>query len=277
VDLLQRKATIREATVSFIFRLPKKNPGSCHLAESSLFWGRARSFISPRTIFGDLHRDGDSPQENIRTGNGGRRQKSISRRVSYFRLQNIPKPSISSGTTGVTTRVTLLSRAPATCWAGAWSTRGSMGKGGRFFEDMLLNYPGTKLSDPIFWGIIKAYLGGGRPEKAILPFNRGFFTYFLSSPHGSNRSLSISGQYYFDKKEFGQCGRNLPPVSQDIPGQRTSGRGLTSCLAESLLNQEGYPAAISAYHHVWRVERKAETRIPGFVEAGLCLLLCEEL
>jgi len=84
-------------------------------------------------------------------------------------------------------------------WHGACLS-GQYPEGRRTFEDILLTYPGTKLSDPIFWGIVKAYLGADEVEKAMLLYQR-FLSYFLASPW-VEQSLYDIGQYYFGKKEY---------------------------------------------------------------------------
>ena len=53
-------------------------------------------------------------------------------------------------------------------YALAWSlvSLGQYSEGRKTFEDILLTYPGTRLSDPIFWGIVKTYLGTDEVERA---------------------------------------------------------------------------------------------------------------
>jgi len=80
---------------------------------------------------------------------------------------------------------------------------------------MLLDYPGTRLSDPIFWGIGRAYLGAQEVEKAIYLYQR-FLTYFLSSPW-IEQSLFDIGQYFFDKKEFASAASTFRQLLRTYP------------------------------------------------------------
>jgi outer membrane protein assembly factor BamD (BamD/ComL family) len=87
-------------------------------------------------------------------------------------------------------------------YALAWSlvSLGQYSEGRKTFEDILLTHPGTRLSDPIFWGIVKTYLGADEVERAILLYQR-FLSQFLSSPWAEQCLFDI-GQYYFGKKEY---------------------------------------------------------------------------
>jgi outer membrane protein assembly factor BamD (BamD/ComL family) len=86
-------------------------------------------------------------------------------------------------------------------YALAWSlvSLGQFSEGRRTFEDILLTYPGTRLSDPIFWGIVKTYLGTGEVEKAVDLYQR-FLSFFLPPPW-VELSLFDIGQHYFNRKE----------------------------------------------------------------------------
>ena len=68
-------------------------------------------------------------------------------------------------------------------YALAWSlvSLGKYSEGRKAFENILMSYPGTNLSDPIFWGVIKTYLGNDEVERAIYLHQR-FLSHFLSSP-----------------------------------------------------------------------------------------------
>ncbi len=93
----------------------------------------------------------------------------------------------------------------STRYVSAWSLLyiGQHSEARKTFENMLLDYPGTRLSDPIFWGIVRTYLGAGDVEKALFLQQR-FLSHFLKSPWVEQISFDI-GQYYFDKKEFGNA------------------------------------------------------------------------
>ncbi len=59
-----------------------------------------------------------------------------------------------------------------------WSlvSLGKSSEARKTFEDILLAYPGTRFSDPIFWGIFRSYLEAKEVEKAT------FLSIRISSP-----------------------------------------------------------------------------------------------
>jgi len=96
---------------------------------------------------------------------------------------------------------------------------GQYPEGRRTFEDILLTYPGTKLSDPIFWGIVKAYLGADEVEKAMLLYQRFFHTFW--PPHGSSKAFMISGNIILGKR-IHECRKHFSSIPEDLSREWTS-------------------------------------------------------
>jgi TolA-binding protein len=112
------------------------------------------------------------------------------------------------------------------------------------FEEMLLDYPGTPLSDPIFWGLVKTYLGTNDVERAILLHQR-FLAQFAASPW-AELSLYDVGQYYFDKKEYFRAADLFRQILRTYP-ESDIREWVYFMLGESLFNAKDYPNAIAAY------------------------------
>ena len=82
-------------------------------------------------------------------------------------------------------------------YAMAWSlvSLGRSSEARKAFEDILLSYPATRFSDPIYWGILRSYLGDHEVEKATFLY-QNFLSHFLPSPWATwfwpNRPTSSS-------------------------------------------------------------------------------------
>jgi TolA-binding protein len=124
---------------------------------------------------------------------------------------------------------------------------GQYAEGRKTFEDILLTHPGTKLSDPIFWGIVKTYLGTDEVERAILLYQR-FLSQFLSSPWAEQCLFDI-GQYYFGKKEYANTANIFRQFLRTYPESELH-EWVHFMLGESLFNQKDYKRAIVSYHQV---------------------------
>jgi TolA-binding protein len=134
-------------------------------------------------------------------------------------------------------------------YALAWSlvSLGHYTEGRKTFEDLLLAFPGTRLSDPIFWGIQKTYLGSDEVEKAI-HFHQRFLSHFLSSPW-AEESLFDIGQYYFGKKDYANAAMTFRQFLRNYPESELQAR-VHFMLGESLFNQKDYLGAMDAYRKV---------------------------
>ena len=140
-------------------------------------------------------------------------------------------------------------------YASAWSqvSLGRYTEGRKTFEEILLTFPGTKLSDPIFFGILKTYLGKHEIEKAV-NFHQRFLSHFLSSAWAEQTFFEI-GQYYFEEKDYTNAAALFQQFLRTHPESDLQER-VYFMLGESRFNQKDYSRAIIAYHKVLEEKRK---------------------
>lgn len=240
---MQLKKGAYEAGHQFFHRVHEKNP-THPIAESSLFWsgyclyhlGQYHGALKELKILLQRHPKGKwNPEAEYLMG------------VSYFRLQSFDEAE------GLFKA--FLKRFPghpleeSARYALAWSlvSLGNHSEGRKSFEEILLEYPGTTFSDPIFWGILRTYLGTHEAERAI-HFHQRFLSFFLPAPWVEQSLLDI-GQYYFEQKEYANAATTFRLFLRTYPESDLQ-EWVYFMLGETLLSQKDYAGAVSAYEQV---------------------------
>ena len=254
----------------FFHQVNEKSPGH-PIAESSLFWSAYCLYSLGR--YAETERE----LEPLIQGHPGRWRPEAEylMGVSYFRLQKFREAADHFG--GFWKRFPKHPLVESARYAFAWSllSLGDCSGARKTFEEILFAYPGTRFSDPIFWGIVKTYLGADEVEKAV-HLHQSFLSQFLPSPWIEQCLFDI-GQYYFEKKDYLRAGATFRQFLRTYPESELQ-EWVYFMLGESSLQSEGLSRCDRrSYLQALEEKRKGEARTPGFLEAGFRSFLQEEL
>jgi TolA-binding protein len=258
---LQMKKGAYETGSQFFHQVHEKNP-THPIAESSLFWsgyclyhlGQYQGAVKELRILLQRHPKGKwNPEAEYLMG------------VSYFRLQTFDEAEgMFKG---------FLKKFPghpleqSARYALAWSlvSLENHSEGRKMFEEILLEYPGTTFSDPIFWGILRTYLGTHEAERAI-HFHQRFLSFFLPAPWVEQSLLDI-GQYYFEQKDYANAASTFRLFLRTYPESDLQ-EWVYFMLGETHLNQKDYAGAVSAYRQVLEEKGKVSLESRVFSRLG---------
>lgn len=174
---IQLKKEAYEEGHQFFYRAYDKSP-SHPVAQSSLFWSGYCLYSLGR--YTEATQEMDTLLQKYPKG-VWRPEAEFLTGINYFKLRQFDKAADLFKSFSKKFLQHPLEESAR--YALAWSlvSLGQYTEGRKTFEEILLAFPGTRLSDPIFWGILKTYLENQEVENANHLYQR-FLSQFLPSP-----------------------------------------------------------------------------------------------